>query len=240
MKNWTLALEEPKSIKTSNKGWKKWLGEGLRQISFFPLLKWFAPLEINGRENLEGDGPFIFAPNHTSHLDTLLLLAALPLRLRLRLQVAAAADYFFNRRWKGALLSTVLNVFPFVRKGEGCRVSLDQAGRLLRSGESLLIFPEGTRSPYGHLQPFKRGIGYLAAESRVRVVPVWIEGAYAALPKGARWPQRHPVTVTFGKPISFAPNLSPVLIAAEIERQVSYLSGSEPLVNILDEQKRVA
>jgi 1-acyl-sn-glycerol-3-phosphate acyltransferase len=201
----------------------KWLGEILRQLILFPLLRWFAPLQINGSENLQGVGPYIFIANHTSHLDALVLLAALPWRLRLRVQIAAAADYFFNRCWKGALLKLALNLFPFVRKGEGCHASLEVAHQKLRIGQSLLIFPEGTRSPNGQLQPFKRGIGHLALTERVQVVPIWIEGTYAAMPKGARWPHRHPVTITFGQPLSFAPGNHSHRITTELEQQVRLL-----------------
>jgi 1-acyl-sn-glycerol-3-phosphate acyltransferase len=201
----------------------KWPGEILRQLILFPLLRLFTPWQVKGLENLQGDGPFIFAANHSSHLDAPVLLAALPLRWRMRLRVAAAADYFFNRPWKGALLSWTLNLIPFVRKGEGCQASLEEARRRLKIGQSLLLFPEGTRSPNGQLQSFKRGIGFLATTTQAQVVPVWIEGTYRSFPKGARWPRRQPVTITFGQPISFRPNSRPEEVAAETERQVRRL-----------------
>ncbi len=201
-----------------------WLGEALRQILLFPALQLVAPLEVKGLENLAGEGSFIFAPNHSSHLDAPLLLAALPLHLRMRVRVAAAADYFFNTGWKGAAVSVLLNAFPFVRKGPNRAISLIQSQQILSDGDSLIIFPEGTRTPDGQLQPFKRGVGYLAMGQQVRVVPVWIEGTRAVMPKGARFPQRHPVTITFGPALRFAPGSDPSQVATAVERQVRVLS----------------
>jgi len=205
---------------------KEWLGEGIRQLALFPALSLVTPVKARGLENLTGQGPYIFAANHSSHLDTLVVLAALPLRWRLRLKVAAAADYFFNKGWKSALVSTVINAFPFVRKGEGCAASLLTAQQMLQAGQSLLIFPEGTRSPTGQLQPFKRGIGRLVLATNAAVIPVWIDGAYAAMPKGAKWPRSQPITVTFGKPLSFAPNCDPAQVAAEVEARILVGAGS--------------
>ena len=211
--------------KIKSSGWQAWLGEGLRQISFFTPLRFITPLEVVGRENLRGGGPFIFAPNHSSHLDTPLLLAALPLHLRLKTRVAAAFDYFFDRPWKGALVRLVLNAVPFVRRGEGCQASLLATCQLVRQGHSLVIFPEGTRTSNGHLQPFKHGIGRLVAGSGVAVVPVWIDGTFASLPKGRRWPRRQSVKITFGPALRFEPDLSAQEIAAQVEEAVQQLSG---------------
>ncbi len=197
-----------------------WLGEGLRRLLLFPALRLFAPMKVVGLENLQSNGPCIFAANHTSHLDAPLLLAALPPRLRLRIRVAAAADYFFTRRWKAALVTTALNAFAFERRGPGCLESLALSEQLVRAGHSLLIFPEGTRARDGQLQPFKWGVGKLALVTGAQVVPVWIDGARAVLPKGARWPRRRPVAVHFGAPLRFADHRSPEEVAAEVERRV--------------------
>jgi len=136
-----------------------WLGEALRQILLFPALHLFVNLKVDGTDNLTCGGPYIFAANHASHLDTPSLLKALPLRLRLQVQVAAAADYFFTKRWKGVLTGILLNAFPFERRGPDRAAGLAQAEKVLSKGYSLLIFPEGTRSRDGQLQPFKWGVG---------------------------------------------------------------------------------
>jgi 1-acyl-sn-glycerol-3-phosphate acyltransferase len=204
-----------------------WLGDALRRLLLFPALHIFAPMKVVGLENLQGDGPYIFAANHTSHLDAPLLLAALPPRLRMRIRVAAAADYFFSRRWKAALVTTALNAFAFERKGSGCLDSLALCEQLVRTGHSLLIFPEGTRAQDGQLQHFKWGVGKLALATAAQVVPVWIEDAYAVLPKGARWPRRHAVTVHFGAPLRFTDHSAPEEIAAEIEQRVRALAQEQ-------------
>jgi 1-acyl-sn-glycerol-3-phosphate acyltransferase len=200
------------------------IGEILRQTSLFPIIRSYTCPQIYHVEQLSNGGPYIFAANHCSHLDTPLLLAALPSSLRLRVRVAAAADYFFDRRSKAALMRILLNAFPFVRKGPQCTASLEYAQQLLASGYSILLFPEGTRSKDGQLQPFKHGIGKLALTGLAPVVPVWIEGTYAAMPKGARWPRHQQVSVRFGAPTSFSPGDNFHAVVTEIEQQVRTLS----------------
>ena len=204
-----------------------WLGEGLRWALLFPALRLFVRVKVYGTENLQGEGPYILAANHASHLDAPLLLASLPLRLRLQVRVVAAADYFFSQRWKGALVRVVFNAFSFERKGAGSMSSLAQAQRLLCAGHSLLLFPEGTRTQNGQLQPFKWGVGKLALARSASVIPIWIDGTYAALPKGARWPHPQKIAIWFGAPMQFAPTSSPLSIAAEIERQVRALASAD-------------
>jgi 1-acyl-sn-glycerol-3-phosphate acyltransferase len=180
---------------------RAWPSELLRWIVLFPPLWALTRPRIYGSEKLTGNGPYIFVANHSSHLDTPLLLAALPLRLRLRLRSAAAADYFFTCWWKSTLVTILCNAFSFERRGF---IGLHNARQLLKDGYSVLLFPEGTRSRNGQLQPFKCGIGRLALATNVWIVPVWIEGAHAALPKGARLAHRHQVEIRFGVPLQFA------------------------------------
>ncbi len=198
--------------------------EALRQVTLFPVLHLFAPLHVEGVDNLQAPGPFIFAANHTSHLDAPVVLAALPFQLRLQVRVAAAADYFFTHWWKGVLVRSLINAFPFERKGPACSASLAYTAKLLNEGKSLLLFPEGTRSKDGSMQLFRTGIARLAVAGTARVVPAWIEGTHAALPKGASWPHRQKITVHFGKPMLFAPGDDVFEVVAEIERQVRALS----------------
>jgi 1-acyl-sn-glycerol-3-phosphate acyltransferase len=203
-----------------------WIGEGLRQVLLFPLLQVFAPMRVEGIEHLQGEGPYIFAANHSSHLDTPLILAALPTSLRLRIQVAAAADYFFTNPLKGALVKYFLNAFAFQRKGPGRDTCLERPCQLLSQQYHLLIFPEGTRSRDGRLHPFKWGVGKLAIAGPYTVIPTYIEGAYEVFPKGARWPRRRQVVVRFGAPLRFVPSADPARVTAQIERAVMLLSSS--------------
>jgi long-chain acyl-CoA synthetase len=159
----------------------------------------YLDLEVRGRELLPAQGPYILAANHQSHLDAGAVLTALGGESR-RLHVVAARDYFFDTPLKGGFFAELMNAIPFDRQGDfapglaACRGALE-------AGDPLLIFPEGTRSPDGRLQEFKAGLGILALELGVPVVPTCIEGTHAAMPKGARFPRRRPVRVTFGDPV---------------------------------------
>ncbi len=203
---------------------KDLLHDALRQATLFPLLRLLTTPGVVGIENIRGHGPYIFVANHSSHLDAPLILAALPLHLRLQLRVAAAADYFFARPWLAGLVTVLLNAFPIARKGAGCANSLATAGQLLRQGYSVLLFPEGTRSKDGRLQPFKSGAARLALAEKVSIVPIWIEGAYTAFPKGAKLPRRHKVMVRFGMPMYCADSDTLPAVIAEIERRMRALA----------------
>jgi len=144
----------------------------------------------------------IYCVNHTSHLDTVLALAALradgqPLPLPV-----AAAHYWQHgrvRRWLCA------RVFPCIRIERESRAlnPLAPVFAALRAGESILFFPEGTRGPGGAMRPLKPGAYFLArAFPHVDIVPVWIDNAHRVLPKGARVPLPLPCAVTFGAPVS--------------------------------------
>jgi long-chain acyl-CoA synthetase len=163
------------------------------------LLGRYCGMACEGLEHLPPKGPFLLAANHASHLDTLAVLAALGERAE-EIALVGARDYFFDRAWKRAILPRALPIIPFDREGdflEGLRLCREAIGM----GRSLLIFPEGTRTRTGALQPFKAGVGVLAVELGLPIVPTAIEGTFAALPVGRALPRRRPVRVTFGPPI---------------------------------------
>src|SRR6266508_1070853 len=151
--------------------------------------------EIHGHDRLadllrvaeRGTDPpaVIFAPNHHSHLDTALMVRAVPAAWRKRLVTAAAADYFFDKRWKARLSALALNAVPIDRESPG-RKSADQMALLIDRGWSLVIYPEGGRSPDGWGQPFKGGAAYLSGRCGVPVVPVHVEGTGRILRKGSK------------------------------------------------------
>jgi 1-acyl-sn-glycerol-3-phosphate acyltransferase len=187
-------------------------------VLLVPLVKWFCrPLRVIGAP--VGDAPAIFVANHTSHADTGLVLAALPRRMRADLAPAAAADYFFASRARGTLVRLLVGAFAFPRKGSD---GLRRAGEMLRSGRSVLLFPEGTRARDGRMGRFKPGVGHLA-RSGAPVVPVAIKGPAAILPKGRRFPRRAPATVIFGAPIHFAPDADPDAVARRLEAEIAAL-----------------
>lgn len=170
-----------------------------RRVMRFAAQTWFG-LEVRGTENLPKKGAFIVAANHCSHIDTGMVVTAFGERGG-ELFIMGARDYFFNWKAKGWFFHTFLNVVPFERTAnmvEGLRL----AKSLLRSQHPVLIYPEGTRSVNGRLQPFKAGIGWLGVELGVPIVPCYIDGTYTALPKGSTLPRRSKARVTFGAPIT--------------------------------------
>jgi 1-acyl-sn-glycerol-3-phosphate acyltransferase len=144
--------------------------------------------------------PLIFAPNHHSHLDTALMVRAVPFTWRRRLVVAAAADYFFDARWKATLAALSLNAIPIDREATGRR-SADMIRELIDDGWSLVIYPEGGRSPDGWGQDFKAGAAYLSARTGAPVVPVFIDGTGSIFGMGMKRPTPGRTRVVFGAPL---------------------------------------
>jgi 1-acyl-sn-glycerol-3-phosphate acyltransferase len=170
------------------------------------------PFTVRGRDNLDGfKGPAIFIGNHSSHLDALVLHAALPERFRRRLTFGSAADRWFLKGRKGIQKqgwynSLTLNGFPIKRGGGSA--SLDHAKWLLDKGWNVVIFPEGTRTTTGKIGKFKHGVALLALEKGVPVVPVFMGGLRELRPKGSLTTLRGPATAAIGNPIHFAPGTS--------------------------------
>jgi 1-acyl-sn-glycerol-3-phosphate acyltransferase len=163
-------------------------------------------LEVRGLENIVGPGPFIFAANHTSNLDTPLVLSALPLEHRRRTVVAAAMDNFFMKPFIAFHTVLFYNGIPIDRHRVNRR-SAQQALELVEDHWNLLIYPEGGRSTDGDIKEFKGGAAYLADRSKAVVVPTYVHGAgylrarkYAKAPKFTESAQhrRHHVIVAFG------------------------------------------
>ena len=148
----------------------------------------------------DGPSPLIFAPNHHSHLDTALMVRAIPSPWRHRLVMAAAADYFFDKRWKAVLSALSLNAIPIDREATG-RKSADAIRELIDDGWSLVIYPEGGRSPDGWGQEFKGGAAYLSARTGAPVVPVFIDGTGSIFGKGMKRPKPGRTRVVFGAPL---------------------------------------
>ena len=197
----------------------------LQRTLMDPLLALLCPIQARGLENLEGlSGPLLFSANHTSHLDTLVVLKVLPKRYRWRLSVAAAADYWFANPLLGNLTAFLFNIFPMARQGN-VRPSMEHSVDLIDRGWSVLIYPEGTRSLSGEMQPFKPGVGLLAVELGVPVIPIHLRGLYAILPKGSGVPRRGPVELTIGAPLRFPPGMDHVEATLHLQRAVRRLSG---------------
>ena len=167
------------------------------------LLQIYNRFEIIGHQNLRTNRSLVMVANHCSHIDTLCLLAALPLRKLHRSFPAAASDYFFQsvpRLWVAAIL---VNALPFARQAR-VRQSLSLCRELLaNSGTILIIFPEGTRSTTGEVGEFKSGIGALVAGRDVAVAPCFIDGSFRVWPKGKRFPRPRKVRLVIGTPRNY-------------------------------------
>ena len=141
----------------------------------------------------------IYVANHASHADALLILAALPEAARRRTRPLAAADYWSAGPVRRYFRRRVSRSVPIDRKA-GSVAPLERAEAALQSGDSLILFPEGTRGPGGTLLPFKAGVFFLArAFPDVDIVPVWIEGSHRLLPKGALIPSPRGCGIRFGE-----------------------------------------
>jgi 1-acyl-sn-glycerol-3-phosphate acyltransferase len=169
------------------------------------------------------DGPAIFAPNHHSHLDTPLMLTSIPEPWRHKLFVGAGADYFFTNRVTGAASALAIGAIPIERK-KVTRRSADQAAALIDEGWSMLIFPEGGRSPDGWGQPFRGGAAYLALRCDIPVVPVHLRGTGRILRKGKKLPTPSSTIVTFGDPLRAESDEDSRHLAARIEDAVAALA----------------
>jgi len=152
--------------------------------------------EVAGTENFPKSGPFLIAGNHASHLDPPLIGTHVPRQM-----------CFFARKslWRGGLASWWLDgvgTIPVDRDGGQDIGALKRVLRALGEGKVMILFPEGTRSPDGRLQPAKPGVGFIVCKTQVPVVPARIFGSFEAFGKGARFPALGtPTTVVFGKPL---------------------------------------
>jgi 1-acyl-sn-glycerol-3-phosphate acyltransferase len=195
-----------------------------------PLRLLVGALASPAREGLDRitgiDGPAIFAGNHHSHLDAPVLLTSIPEPWRHKLVVGAAADYFFVNPVVAAASALALGAVPIERTRVNRR-SADRLAGLLDDGWSLVIFPEGGRSPDGWGRAHRGGAAYLASRCHVPVVPVHIEGTDRIFAKGDRVPKPGRSTVTFGRPLWPREGESTIRLAARIEAAVAALADEQ-------------
>lgn len=198
-----------------------------------PMWRSFFAMDVGGLEHVEAlDRPCIVAANHLSELDPGATLFALAERESARVATTAMWEYFPRAR-TGSFLYALgvwgLNLVPLVQAGDW-RPSLRIAGRVADRGGRILVFPEGERSMDGGLLPFRRGIGVMARELHLPIVPCGAAGLLAVLPKGRHWARgcwlgRAPVAVRFGAPLAApGPDDDPADVVDELRRRI------EPLV----------
>lgn len=157
------------------------------RMIFTLVFRW----RVTGRENVPETGGVIIAPNHTSNIDPPLVGSAM---IR-RVTVMAKEELFASAVF--AFIIKRLGAFP-IKRGAGDRAAIKTALEALRSGQALLLFPEGTRSKTGKMNKAQNGISMIAIKSQVPVVPVAVSGTYKFFRNG-RWFPRF--SVHFGKPI---------------------------------------
>jgi 1-acyl-sn-glycerol-3-phosphate acyltransferase len=192
-----------------------------------PLAYAVASPTVDGVDRLAHvDEPVIFAANHASHIDTPLLLSILPERWRHRTVVAAGADYFFDKKWKAALFAFGINAIPIERQRVN-RKSADLAASLLVDGWSLLIFPEGGRTPDGWGQTHRAGAAWLSVRTGCRVVPVYVEGTRRILPRHGGRLRPGTTHVTFGAALAQEPDEDVRQLAVRIEGALAELADEQ-------------
>jgi 1-acyl-sn-glycerol-3-phosphate acyltransferase len=151
--------------------------------------------EVVGLNNLPQHGGFLLAANHASHLDPPMIGC----------QISRQIAYFARKTlWKGGVSSWWLDsvgVIPVDRDGGQDVGAIKRVLRALKEERGLILFPEGTRTVDGQLQPAKPGVGFMACKTQVPVVPVRIFGSFEAFGKGRKLRLGTPVTVVFGKPL---------------------------------------
>jgi long-chain acyl-CoA synthetase len=221
---------------------RRWPARALRRVSLptliLPLTRLFAHIRVDDRAHVRGiDAPVIFASNHQSHMDTPVILAALPARLRYRVAPAMAKEFFkahffpdehrraewFTNSLNYYLAALVFNACPLPQREAGARQTLRYIGDILEDGYSVLIFPEGRRTDTGAIDRFRPGIGMIASRLGVPVVPVRIEGLEKVLHH--TWSMARPgrVRVAFGPPLRLVGDDYEAL-ARQVEEAVRALS----------------
>ncbi len=191
------------------------LGRSLLSFGQKVLYGGIFDVHVTGQAFIPQNRNVLVIANHTSHLDMGLVKTVLGAQGE-RLAALAARDYFFDTPIKRAYFENFTNLIPMDRHGS-LRESLRLAGEALHQGYHLLLFPEGTRSVNGVLQDFKPTLGYLALTYGADILPLYIEGTHAALPKGAMFPKRKPLAVRIGPP----------LLVSELKRRSKGLARSE-------------
>ena len=219
-----------------------WVVTALRLVVYYalawPATYLLAAPRIRGRENLRGvSGPVLVISNHVTYLDIAWILPALPARLRNRLATAMGGERLtrmrrpaqsvplferFMERLRYFLASSLFNVFPLPQES-GFLKSFNFAGDLADRGWNILVFPEGLTSEDGRMAAFRSGIGLLAKQLNIPVVPMKLEGLFDLKQENRILTRPGHVRVTIGPPVRFSADQDVTEIARELERRVTEL-----------------
>ncbi|HEU5293848.1 MAG TPA: lysophospholipid acyltransferase family protein [Burkholderiaceae bacterium] len=178
-----------------------------RADAFGMLLAFVARLITGAQGHWRGCPPKaeqrIYFANHQSHFDWVLIWAALPRELRATTRPIAARDYWTATRFKHWITHEVFHAVYVSRQRTDDQDPLEPLVEALAHGDSLVIFPEGTRSAKSEPQPFKSGLYHLATQfPQVQLIPAWIDNVQRVMPKGEVVPVPILCTVTFGAPLA--------------------------------------
>ncbi len=215
--------------------WVRWLAHYMLMRPAMLLLGW---PRIEGRENLHGwSGPLLVVCNHIDDVDVGFVQTALPARLRNRIATATGGEALealrspaASRGWflgiydrvQWALGVSLLNLFPLPREA-GFRQSFAYAGEAVDRGYSVLVFPEGRHTVDGKMNPFRAGIGLLANNLGIPVLPMRIVGLFEVKQAGRKFAAPLKIGVRIGKPMKFAAGSDPGQIALELQSTVEAL-----------------
>ena len=202
--------------------WCRMTRGALQRGVVFPFVALPYGLKVTGRERLDGiTGPVLFASNHNLGLDNPLIIKAVPIEWRRRMAIAGAANLWRNPVWW--IMNPLLgNGFPLAKDGS-VRPSLENMGKILDDGWSVLIYPEGELTVGGPIKPFMNGTGLVAVEGRIPVVPLRLHIHRLGSPKRFPFFRRGSVEVSFGEPLSFPPGTDYQDATAAIENAVKSL-----------------
>ncbi|MEP6946070.1 MAG: AMP-binding protein [Acidobacteriota bacterium] len=164
------------------------VGNALVDFAQDTLYEGVLDTRIEGEANVPQHTNFIVAPNHSSHIDTGLVKKALGKDVAEQTVAVAAADYWFDTKYKRAYMNNFTTLVPIERTGS-LRQSLRHVTQILNEGYNALIFPEGGRQESGQIAEFKPIIGYLALNQKIGILPIYIWGTYDAFPKGTIIPK---------------------------------------------------
>jgi 1-acyl-sn-glycerol-3-phosphate acyltransferase len=150
--------------------------------------------KIYGGENVPAEGGALLVSNHQSYLDPVLLAV----KLKRPMSYLAKSELFKNPAF--AWLIRSLNAFP-LRQGKGDKAAIEETIRRLQQGHLLTLFPEGTRTLDGEIQPMQRGAALVVRRAGVPIIPVVLDGSFQAWPKGSKIFHPHPIAVMYGPPL---------------------------------------
>ena len=201
--------------------WCRGLRGLLQRGLVFPAMTLAYKTRVYGAENLGSGGAVMIAANHTLHLDNGIILKSIPARFRRRLAIAAS-DHMWRSPIRSLAIPLLGNGFPFSKEGN-VRKSLENLGRIIDRGWSVLIYPEGELTVAGPMKPFLGGTGLICVGGQVPIVPLRLKVRRAGFPSYFPLLRRGDVEVHFGKPLRFEPGTPYEVATAEIEKAVRAL-----------------